>query len=112
MTTLSCLTKFNICLIRGQALEIDIPVLDQSGQPVDLSNAAVEVGYSESSRYPYQQTLTSTTSTNVITATITSTISAAFTTNSIYLSAWVTIAGESTPVARGYISIEPDSRSA
>lgn len=100
-----------LCLIRGQSLEIEIPVTED-GDPADLSSATAEFGLAPSSSSAYTLNLSPTITASTVAAEIGSAQSEQLTGSRYYFSAWVTIAGESTPVARGHISVQSDSRTA
>ena len=107
-----CLTDQQVCIARDQALDFVIPVLNNDGTPTDLTGAVVEFGIATSDRSSYMTTLSTSRVDNVITAKLTSIESSALTLSRYYFSAWVTISGESTPVAKGYLTVQNDSRSA
>src|SRR6056297_1907573 len=104
------LSKQDINLIRGQALDIEIPVKNDDGTDTDLAGATIEFGLASSSNRPYTQTIPTSVSGSLITAAIDSDTSEELDRRQYYYSTWVTIAGESTPVARGTIIVENDSR--
>lgn len=106
------LTEQNITIIKGQALDIDITVTDSAGDAADLSAASATFGIATSKNAAYTQELDTTIASNVITAELTSAISAALTAGVYYFSAWVLIGSDWTPVAYGQFIIRSDSRTA
>ena len=96
----------NIEIIRGQVLDIEITV--PAG--VDISNATVSFGISDGPEFAYEVTLTTSKSGQVITAILTEAKSLLLVKDRQFYSCWVVIAGNPTPVARGYIKISNDSR--
>ena len=98
----------NFEILRGQALDIDITVPVEA----DLSAATVEFGLSTSADAAYTDTINTTKAGQIITAEIDSVTSAGLTADTYYYSCWINITGDYTPVARGYITVKDDSRTA
>jgi len=107
-----CLENQKLCILRGQAIEISIPVIEQDRQPADLAGATAEFGLSASPSQPYEHVVSTAVEGNTITASISSALSAQLGRGMYYFSCWVTISGASTPVARGFLTVTNDSRSA
>ena len=104
---MSCSESFkNIEIVRGQVLDIEITV--PTG--VDISNATVTFGISDAPDFAYDLTLTTSKSGQVITAILTGEKSLLLTKSQHFYSCWVLVAGNPTPVARGYIKVCGDSR--
>src|SRR5690625_5625951 len=71
-----CLENQKLCILRGQAIEISIPVIEQDRQPADLAGATTEFGLSASPSQPYEHVVSTVVEGNTITATISSALSA------------------------------------
>lgn len=108
---LQCLTRQTLCVLRGQALDILIAVVDQAGEPVDVELATVVFGIGLAADQPYLHELPVEVSGDVISASLSSTLAAQLTAKQYYFSCWVTISSESTPVVRGTLTVQNDSRS-
>lgn len=110
--TLTVIEKQVIGIIRGQALDIEIPVTNVDGSPANLSGATILFGMAATARSDYAITLTTSVSGSTITAALTSAIAEALTLSQYYFSCWVDISDDGTPVARGTITVYNDSRTA
>lgn len=108
--TLACIAQQNFCVIRGEDLTITVPVTDTDGADVDLTTATVIFGVSRNSKTAYSSTLPTTKAGNVITATLTSTLSTTFRAGTMYYSVWVDIGSDQGIAARGNITVQNDSR--
>lgn len=95
----------SIEMIRGQALDIEVTVPGEA----DLTGATVEFGLALSPKHPYVETLSTTKAGQVITAEITGAQSSGLKCSRYFYSCWIVISGDPTPVARGYLTLLPDS---
>lgn len=110
---MNCIEMQSLCAIRGQTLEIDIPVVDDAGDPVDLAGFTIECGVALTQTKPYLHELPTEVlgaDNNVIRATLTSSACEALKARPHYFSAWVITGDVKTPVARGTLHVQPDSR--
>lgn len=110
--TLAVIDNQAIEILRGQALDIEILVLNTDGTAANLAGATVLFGISKAPKVDYDTTLTTSVTGSTITAELTSTIAAALVNQQYYFSCWVQISSEWTPVARGYLTVYNDSRTA
>ena len=99
-----------IYILQGQALDLVIPVSDSDGNAVDVEGATVEFGLSESPTESPTEMIPTTESGNEITASLTSAKNLELGPGKSFFSCWVTINGESTPVARGWLYISESTR--
>jgi hypothetical protein len=98
-------------MLAGQALELTIPVVDQdTGATVQVEGATVDVGLGSSSTAAPAENLPHTEDGHEITITVSSEKSQALAGSSHYVSVWVTILGDSTPVARIWLEIRNSTR--
>jgi len=98
-------------ILAGQALELTIPVVDQdTGENVEVEGATVDVGLGSSSTVAPAENLPHSESGHEITMTLSSQQSLELSGSSHYFSVWLTILGESTPVARGWLEIRKSTR--
>lgn len=109
---MNCLENQRLCLMQGQAIELEIPVVNCAGEPADLTAAAVEFGIAPNHAAPYTVTPAARIEGSTVFVALTSAETAALDAGPLYFSAWVTIAGQSTPIARGVLTVRRDSRSA
>lgn len=111
--TFKCLQSQSLCILRGQALDIDVPVINaETGEPADLAGATFKFGLALSNESAYAHELTTSNAAHVITGVIDNALSEQLTETEYYFSVWVTIAGASTPVAKGFLTVSNDSRTA
>jgi len=99
-------TSETIEIVRGQALDINVTVPDA----VDLTGATVEFGIAKSSSSPYELSLSTSKAGQIITGALESIDSEGLELGRYFFSCWITISGDSTPVARGYLLISSDAR--
>jgi len=98
-------------ILAGQALELTIPVVDQdTGENVQVEGATVDVGLGSSSTVAPAENLPHTEDGHEITITVSSEKSQELAGSSHYVSVWVTILGDSTPVARIWLEIRKSTR--
>lgn len=102
--TIPVLTTIEI--VRGQALDIEVTVPSK----IYLLGATVEFGIAPSMATPYNLILSTSKSGQVITGSLESIDSAGLDLIKYYFSCWITVEGNSTPVARGYLLVSDDSR--
>ena len=108
---MKCIDLQNICVLRGQAVDIEVTVLNDDGTDAILSGATLEFGLAGRSSAAYVLEKTPTAVNNVITAPITEADYGSLPAKQYYFSFWVIIEGSPTPVARGHLEIANDSRS-
>ena len=109
--TLKILPIQEICVLRGQALDIEVPVKNDDGTDANLSGATLEFGLSVDSNKPYVLEKTPSAVSNILTASIVEADYDTLIKKQYYYSFWVIIEGSPTPVARGFLNIANDSRS-
>lgn len=97
-------------LLLGQALDLTIPVTDTDGNAVDVEGATVDFTLGASSETTPTDTLPTTTAGNEITVNLTTAKSLELGVVSLFGACWVTILGESTPVARIQLNIKQSTR--
>ncbi len=102
--TIPALTTLD--MVRGQALDIEVTVPVE----VDLSGATVEFGIAKSSSSPYELSWSTSKAGQIITGALESIDSEGLELGRYFFSCWITISGDSTPVARGYLLISSDAR--
>lgn len=110
--SLKCMRGQTLCVVRGQALDIEIAITDQDGNAPDLTGATATFGIAPDNKTTYQETLTATISGETLTAELTSAISGSLAPGNYYFSAWVHMGSDDTPVALGKLTIQPDARTA
>lgn len=111
--TFKCLKSQSLCILRGQALDIEVPVINaETGAEADLAGATLDFGLALGRDSAYVHTLSASKAAHVITGQIDNALSEQLTEGEYYFSVWVTIAGASTPVAKGFLTVSNDSRTA
>lgn len=96
----------NIELVRGQAANLNVTVPAEA----DLTAATIEFGIANGISTPYVVDLATSVDGQVITGKLTGAQSASLPLLRYYYSCWVTILGDPTPVARGYITFTQDPK--
>lgn len=96
----------DVDIVRGQAANFLVTVPPEA----DLLAASIEFGISIGPSQPYIVDLPTSVDGQVITGALSGAESATLDRVKYYYSCWVTISGDPTPVARGYINVTKDSR--
>lgn len=97
-------------ILLGQALELTIPVTDSDGNDVNVEGATVEFGLGPNSGASPTETLHTSESGNEITVTLSTAKCLELGAGMLFFSCWVTIAGDATPVAMGWLRIIDSTR--
>ena len=97
-------------LLLGQALDLTIPVNDRSGDPVDVEGADIEFTLGSSGTAEPTDSLPTTATGSQISVSLSSAKSLELGASNLFFACWVTILGESTPIARGSLIIRGSTR--
>ena len=96
-------------IVRGQALEVAIPVTDTDGDPVDLGAATIEAGIAPNPSSAWTvEPVTSVEDDSTIIVALSAENTASLVAGRAFMSVWVTINNDPSPVSRAYVRVQDD----
>ena len=107
---LACLPMQQLCITRGQALDIRIEVTDVAGDPVMLSGATLKAGISRTPGSAYLVTGDISIDGSVMIVSLTPEDTASLSVLAHYFSAWVGFGQDDTPVAKAWVIVQDDPK--